>query len=488
MWFYRVYITIWGVSKWRCSFTMLILFVFCFFISCSLKNQPTQPNIILIFTDDQGYGDLGCFGGTHVQTPVIDRLAKEGAMLTSFYVAAPVCSPSRAGLMTGCYPARIDMAYGSNYLVLLAGDSKGLNPDEATIAEVLKTKGYRTGIFGKWHLGDQPGFLPTKQGFDEFFGLPYSHDIHPFNPSKNRHYPPLPLMEGDTVIEIEPDADYLTKRITERAVQFIGNNYDKPFFLYIPHPIPHCPLHVSPPFMESVPDEVKEVLRTEGDSTINYKERNKLYPQAISEIDWSVGQIIDALKKYNIDRNTLVFFTSDNGPAAVGSVGPLRGRKARVFEGGMRMPAVAWYPGKIPAGSVNDEILTTMDLLPTFAKLADAKIPADRVIDGKDIWATLSGQKGTKPPHDRFFYYRGNKIRAVRSGPWKLHVSDDGNDGWVPKGLYNLETDIGEQNNVASDYSEIVGSLIGYIQEFNKEIISDTRSAGYVEDPGYLTK
>ncbi|MDH3711818.1 MAG: sulfatase, partial [Cyclobacteriaceae bacterium] len=385
------------------------------------------PNFIIIFTDDQGYGDLSCFGARHVNTPNIDRLAKEGTKLTSFYVAAAVCTPSRAALMTGCYPKRVNLGTGSIFPVLLAGDSKGLHPDEITIAEVLKKRGYATGIFGKWHLGDQAEFLPTRQGFDEFFGIPYSHDIHPFHPRQEHfQFPSLPLLEGETVIEMDPDADYLTQRITQRTIQFIEKHRDEPFFLYIPHPVPHHPVHVSPKFMETVSDSLQALLTMEN-GAVNYTVRGSLYPQAISEIDWSVEQIIGTLIRHKLDSNTLVIFTSDNGPdggydrEGMGSAGPLRGRKGSTFEGGMRVPAVAWWPGKIPGGFETNELLTAMDLLPTFANLSGADIPQDRTIDGKDIWPVLSGQPGAKSPHDRFFYHFINELRAVRSGPWKYH-------------------------------------------------------------------
>ncbi len=305
---------------------MTIVAILCASALAASNLHAAKPNFVIIFTDDQGYGDLSCFGGKHVSTPIIDRMAAEGTRLTSFYVAAPVCTPSRAALMTGCYPKRIDMATGSNFGVLLAGDTKGLHPDEVTIAEVLKTAGYKTGMFGKWHLGDQPEFLPTRQGFDAYFGIPYSHDIHPFHPNQKRFkFPPLPLLDGEKVIEMDPDADQLTKRVTERAVRFITENKDHPFFVYIPHPIPHKPLHVSSPFMKNVPKAIQEKLTQEKNS-IDYKTRDKLFRQAISEIDWSVGQILDTLKKHGLDDNTLVIFTSDNGPA-IGSAGPLKGRK-----------------------------------------------------------------------------------------------------------------------------------------------------------------
>lgn len=443
-----------------------------------------KPNFVVIFTDDQGYGDLSCFGGKHVSTPRIDQMAAEGSRLTSFYVAAPVCTPSRAALMTGCYPKRIDMATGSNFGVLLAGDRKGLNPDELTIAEVLKTAGYKTGLFGKWHLGDQPEFLPTKQGFDEFFGIPYSHDIHPFHPRQSHYkFPPLPLLENETVVELDPNADFLTKRITEHVVLFIERNKDKPFFLYVPHPIPHAPLHASPPFMKGVSDDIVAALKAE-DGNIDYRARDKLFHQAIAEIDWSVGKILDTLKANGLDENTLVLFTSDNGPpknSLFASPGPLRGNKGTTFEGGMREPTVVRWPGKIPAGKLNDELMTTMDLLPTFAKLAGAAIPTDRVIDGKDIWPTLIGKALT--PHELFFYHSGNQLQAVRSGKWKLYV----NKG-KPTQLYDLESDIGERNNVVKSNPEVVQRLSGHLKAFAKDIADNSRPAAFVENPKPLRK
>ena len=446
-----------------------------------------KPNFVVIFTDDQGYADLSCFGGQHVSTPRIDQMAAEGTKLTSFYVAAPLCTPSRAGLMTGCYPRRIDMAYGSDFAVLLAADKKGLNPEELTIAEVLKSAGYKTGIFGKWYLGDQPEFLPTRQGFDQYFGVPYSHDIHPFHP-RQRHFkfPPLPLLDNEKVIEMDPDADHLTRRITERAVKFIDANKDEPFFLYVPHPIPHAPLHVSPPFMADVPDEIKAKLKEE--KKVNYGLRTKLFRPAISEIDWSVGQILDALKKNGLDENTVVMFTSDNGPA-IGKAAPLRGRKGSTFEGGMREPTVIRWPGKIPAGQVNDELMTAMDLLPTFAKLSGAKIPTDRTIDGKDIWPTLTGESGS--PHEAFFYYRDNELKAVRSGKWKLHLAvpqGRGEKGAPTSALFDLEADIGEQTNVLADHPEVAERLRGYARAFKEDLAQNGRPAAFVDNPKPLAK
>lgn len=458
---------------------LLQVIAFCFAGFAPWIVAAEKPNFVIILTDDQGYADLSCFGGKHVSTPRIDQMAQEGAKLTSFYVAAPLCTPSRAALMTGCYPRRIDMAYGSDFAVLLAADKKGLHPDEITIAEVLKTVGYRTGIFGKWHLGDQPDFLPTRQGFDEFFGIPYSHDIHPFHPRQSHFgFPPLALLDQEDVIEVDPDADFLTRRITRRAVQFIEANQDRPFFLYVPHPIPHAPLHVSPSFMDDLPAEVRTKLNRE--SGVDYATRRKLFRPAISEIDWSVGQILDALKTHGIDDNTLVIFTSDNGPAT-GKATPLRGKKGSTFEGGMREPTVVRWPGRIPAGNVNNEMMTAMDLLPTFAKLAGAKVPADRTIDGKDIWPTLVEQKET--PHEMFFYYRDNSLNAVRAGNWKLHLKDG-----KPKQLFDLERDIGEEENVLDQHPDVVSRLISYVTVFQDDIDENSRPAAFVENPKPLKR
>lgn len=371
------------------------------------------------------------------------------------------------------------MAYGSDFAVLLAADSKGLHPEEVTIAEVLKSAGYKTGMFGKWHLGDQPEFLPTRQGFDEFFGIPFSHDIHPFHPRQSHFkFPPLALLDDEEVIELDPDADFLTKRITERAVKFINANKDDPFFLYVPHPIPHAPLHVSPPYMTEVPSGVKEKLKRE--KMVDYKTRRQLFRPAISEIDWSVGQILDALQHNGIEENTLVIFTSDNGPAT-GKATPLRGKKGSTFEGGMREPTVIRWPGKIPAGQVNDELMTAMDLLPTFAILAGAKIPADRTIDGKDIWPTLTGKAST--PHQAFFYHRDNSLNAIRSGNWKLHFKEG-----KPTQLCNLETDISEKQNLMKDHPDVIRRLVGLTEDFKQEIAENHRPAAFVENPKPLTK
>ncbi|MFY0714919.1 sulfatase [Seonamhaeicola sp. NFXS20] len=440
------------------------------------KSTQKKPNFIIIFTDDQGYADLSCFLGAHVNTPEIDKMAAEGAKLTSFYVAAPLCTPSRAALMTGSYPKRVGMAKR----VLLAADSLGLNPKEVTIAEVLKSAGYKTGIFGKWHLGDQPQFLPTKQGFDEFFGIPYSHDIHPYHQNQKKfNFPSLPLLDGETVVALDPDSDYLIKRITERTVSFIEQHKDEPFFVYMPHTSPHRPLLASPEFMKNAPEDVKTILKNEGES-VDYKTRDKIYPQTIAEIDWSVGKILDAIKANGLDENTFVIFTSDNGPM-VGSAAPLKGKKGSTFEGGMRMPTVVWWPGKIPAGSVINELLTAMDLLPTFAKLADAKIPSDRIIDGKEVLQVIQGK--SKTPHELFFYYSKDRLEAVRSGKWKLRIA-----GKESPALFNLENDISESNNVLVSHPEVEKRLRSAAINFENELKNNLRPAGVVKNPKPLSK
>lgn len=465
---------------------ILLPFIYLGCAPSQSQKEEKPPNFIIIFTDDQGYGDLGCFGGEHVNTPNIDRMAAEGRKLTSFYVAAPVCTPSRAALMTGCYPKRINMAAG----VFLAGDKRGLHPDEITIAEVLKTEGYATGIMGKWHLGDQPEFLPTRQGFDEFFGLPYSHDIHPWHQNNKKYnFPDLPLLAGEEVIEINPDMNYLTQRITDKAVAFIEKNKENPFFLYVPHPLPHRPVYASPDMMKEATDSIQALLSQEN-GTVNYKLRDKIYPQAIATIDASVGKILETLIANQLDENTLLVFSSDNGPArgGMGSTGDLRGRKGHTFEGGMREPAVAWWPGKIPRGTVSDEVLSTMDLLPTFATLAGAKIPQDRVIDGKNIWPILAGEKRDSLPPEPFYYYRANQLEAVRYGDWKYHRRGKNTM------LYNLKEDVGETQNIIDQHPRIAEELSGYFKAFEVALgegnnhSDQCRPAGYVENAKPLRK
>ncbi|MFC5051435.1 sulfatase [Rubritalea spongiae] len=443
-----------------------------------------KPNVVIIFTDDQGYGDLACFGGKHLLTPNIDQMAKEGARLTSFYVAAPVCTPSRAALMTGCYPQRVDMApassrevklphisSGTRFPVCLAGDGRGLNPDEFTIAEAAQSAGYKTGMFGKWHLGDQPEFLPTRQGFEEFFGIPYSHDITPKHKNnKVFKFPPLPVLEGEEVIEMSPDPRYLTRRITERAVAFIKEHKDENFFMYVAHPLPHGPVVASPEIKRQYAEELKKPE--------NKKKSPKVYPAAIYEIDWSVGEILNSLKEQGIDENTIVLFTSDNGPAA-GSAKPLSGKKTKTLEGGMRVPAVIRWPKGIQAGRDNDTLMTAMDVLPTFAKLMGADLPDDRVIDGKDMMPVL--EDGAESQYEYFFYNYWGTTEAVRWKSWKLRKVD----GKVT--LYNLDKDISEKKNLAAQHPEIVQQLQEAIQKFDAKMAKEVRPAGKVENPKVLT-
>ncbi|ANW95369.1 arylsulfatase [Wenyingzhuangia fucanilytica] len=450
----------------------------------SQKTTNSKPNLVIIFTDDQGYGDLRCFGGEHVYTPNIDRMANEGAKLTSFYMASPLCTPSRAALITGSYPRRVSMEppsslavdlpnvpKGKKIPVCLAADGNGLNPNEVTLAEIAKSVGYSTGMFGKWHLGDQPEFLPTKQGFDEFFGLPYSHDISPKHPRQQFFkFPSLPLLEGEKVIELDPNKDNLTKRVTQRAVQFIKEHKDENFFLYVPHPIPHGPVAAS----KEIKKEYANLLKS------GVKADDNIYSTAIYEIDWSVGQILKTLKEQGIDDNTIVLFTSDNGAANKrGSTKPLRGHKGQTLEGGMRVPAVIRWPAKIKAGIEIDELLTRMDVLPTFAKLIGATL-SKYTIDGKDIMPVLTTD--AKTPHEYFFYSHWGTLEAVRWGDWKLRIVKG------EAALYNLKTDIAEKNNVINQHPKIVAHLKKEMQKFEKEMDKNARPVGHVENPKPLTK
>jgi len=377
--------------------------------------QSRRPNLILILCDDLGYGDLGCYGSTAHDTPRLDRMAQEGARFTDFYVASPVCSPSRAALMTGCYPKRIGLDSGHNFLVLLPGDPIGLHPDEITIAALLKRQGYATKMIGKWHIGDQPAFMPNRHGFDDYFGLPYSNDMQPDHSAKQYRFPPLMLMRNEAVAEVNPDQVSLTDRYLVEAVKFIRANRDKPFFLYLAHMYVHVPIY--PPMK------------------YHAASRNGPYGAAVAHIDFATGVILDTLRELGIEGRTPVVFTSDNGAAypqnpdhvplaaaalgGLGSNAPLRGGKCSTWEGGMREPFIAWWPGTIPAGGVNREVCTAMDILPTFARLAGTAEPRDRVIDGGDILPLLRGDPNARSPHEAFFYYGcGNHcLDAVRASP-----------------------------------------------------------------------
>lgn len=414
------------------------------------------PNVVVIFADDLGYGDLSCYGHPTIHTPHLDALAASGMKLTQFYVPSPLCSPSRAALLTGCYPKRV----GMHQHVIFPGYDYGLHTDEVTIADALHAEGYATGAFGKWHLGHRPGLLPTDQGFDEFFGVPYSNDMAQFHRKPGNKYEfRYPMMRGTDVVEWEPDQHLLTKRLTEAAVQFIEARAEQPFFVYLPHPMPHIPIYASEDF--------------EG------KSPRGLYGDVIEELDWSVGEIIGALERLGIRDDTLVLFTSDNGPwlpfgANGGSAGLLRGGKGTNWEGGQREPCIVSWPGHIPAGSVCREVTTTMDLLPTVAALTGATLPADRVIDGHDISPLLLGRPGATSPTAQFIYYTAKgALAGVRRGAWKLLF--DGPE------LFQVEEDVSEARNLAEKRPELVAELRALAEQLDAEITAAARPVRRVE-------
>ncbi|MEM9416505.1 MAG: sulfatase [Planctomycetota bacterium] len=418
--------------------------------------HATPPNIVIIFTDDQGYGDLSCFGHPTIHTPHLDALAADGMKLTQCYVPSPVCSPSRAALLTGCYPKRV----GMHQHVIFPQNNYGLHTEEVTLADMLNAHGYATGMFGKWHLGHRPGLMPTDQGFDTFFGIPYSNDMAQIHLPEDNNYPfRMPLIRNNEVIAWEPDQRLLTRRYTEEAVAFIEQHKDRPFFVYLPHSMPHIPLYASDDF--------------EGESP------RGLYGDVIEEIDWSVGQIVAALEAHGLTDNTLVIFTSDNGPwlqynLEGGSAGLLRGGKGSNWEGGQRVPALVAMPGTIPAGSVCREVVTTMDLLPTIATLTGATL-SDRVIDGHDITPLLTGEDGATSPTDAFLYYTsGGDLAGIRQGPWKLLLQSDE--------LYHLDHDPGEQYNLANQNADRIAELRALATQMDAEITEHARPTRVVEE------
>ena len=451
-------------------------YLLCLIISSCFVNGlfSKSPNFIIIFTDDQGFEDIGCFGSPKIKTPHLDKLAAEGRKFTSFYSANSVCSPSRASLLTGCYPVRVSIPG-----VLFPRHEIGLNPDEITIADLLKSKGYATSCIGKWHIGHKPKFLPTRQGFDSYYGIPYSNDmtIDPeanlaadiklregFTIERIRNEKPkkdfVPLMRNEEVIEYPCDQTTLTQRYTEEAVKFIEENKNKPFFLYLPHTMPHIPLFASEKFKG--------------------KSERGLYGDTIEEIDWSVGEIMKSLRDNNLDENTLVIYTSDNGPWKLkggrgGSAHPLRGFKFQTYEGGMRVPCIMHWKGKVPAGSSCDEIAATIDLLPTIAGLSGAALPNDRTIDGKDIWPLIAGKKGAQTPHEIYFFYKGNKLESARQGKWKLRRSGKKSQ---PVELYDLASDISESKNLAKENEILVNEIINKMNLFDEKLKKNQRPAG----------
>jgi arylsulfatase A-like enzyme len=437
-----------------------------------------KPNIILINCDDLGYGDLACYGSNVNKTPYLDRMAEEGVRCTDYHVMSPVCSASRAALLTGCYPQRVGI-----HGVLFPGDPIGLNLDEVTVADVLKGAGYRTKIVGKWHCGDQPEFLPTNHGFDEYYGLPYSNDMGiQGKPENHKDRVPLPLMRNEDVIQEQPDQRGLTERYTEECVRFIRDNKEGPFFLYLAHMYVHVPLFVPGRFLA--------------------QSDNGGYGGAVECIDWVTGVIFDELKRQGLDEDTIVIFTSDNGSRARdegGSNAPLRGGKFTTWEGGQRVPCIIRWPGKVPAGRVCDELVTSMDFLPSLAKLAGTTEPKDRTIDGKDITPLWLGQKGASSPHDTFWYYRLENLEAVRKGKWKLHFAKGkafSKADEPMKELYDLENDIGEENNLYDQHPEVVAELEKVAEQARQELgdlLTDEtgtgrREVGVVENPEPLAK
>jgi arylsulfatase A len=419
------------------------------------------PNIILIFTDDQGYGDLSSQGHPTIRTPHIDALAAGGMKCSQFYVASPVCSPSRSALLTGCYPKRVSM----HRHVVFPDYDYGLHPDEVTIADALRSAGYRTACFGKWHLGHRRGLLPQDQGFDEYFGIPYSNDMSQFHRKPDNEYGfRLPLLQGDEVVEWEPDQSLLTRRLTAAAVEFVERNADRPFFVYLPHPMPHIPIYASD----------------------DYRGRSARgrYGDVIEEIDAGIGALMAALERYWVEDDTLVIFTSDNGPWKVmqqdgGSAGPLRGGKGTNWEGGQRVPFVVHWPGKVPAGVQCTEVVTAMDVLPTLLGLCGVDLP-DRVIDGHDVQDLWLGRPDARSRTECFLYYAARgPLAAIRRGSYKL---------WLESGeLYHLEHDIAESRDIATANPRLVAELRALAAARDAEIAASARgvlhSADLVFDP-----
>jgi arylsulfatase A len=425
---------------------LLIAALFATAANVSFAQKKTgKPNIVVILADDLGYGDIGTFGATDIRTPNIDNLAKNGLKLTSFYSSSPVCSPTRAALITGRYPRRLGIDH-----VFFPESFTGIPTEEVTIAEALKGNGYKTAIFGKWHLGHHRQFLPLQNGFDEYYGIPYSNDMQG-----------VVYLRGNDVDSIKVNQKYTTKTYTDEAVKFISKNKDKPFFLYVTHNMPHVPLYASPAF--------------EG------KSKRGLYGDVIEEIDWSVGEVVKALKKNGLEENTLVVFTSDNGPWLIfdvegGSAGPLRQGKGTTFEGGQRVPAVAYWPGKIKPGSVYDDISTQLDLYPTIISLTGSqKTQTTKPLDGEDISPVLFGTGKRKA--DEFAYYSNGKIEAFRKGDWKIRLpqADIKINGIVivPASdtlLFNLKTDLSEKNNLLKTNPAKVKELLVALAGFNKKL------------------
>lgn len=443
-----------------------------------------KPNLVIMLMDNLGYGDTGCFGSRVHRTPHLDRMADEGVRLTSFYSSSGVCTPSRASLLTGCYPRRVNMHVGgTGGCVLFPSDPKGLHPDERTIADLLREDGYTTACIGKWHLGDQPPFLPTQHGFDHFFGCPYSEDMvaTPAHPDR----PPLPLMRDETVVEAPADRTTLTRRYTEEAQRFICDNKARPFFLYLAHAMPGSTDRpfASPPYAG--------------------RSANGPYGDAIEELDWSAGEILRTLREQGLAENTLVVWTSDNGAVGwnprQGSNAPLRGWGYDTSEGGQRVPFIARWPGRLPVGVVRDDLSTMMDLYPTLAALAGASLPVDRIIDGHDLLPILADDPTAVSRYDEtgFFYYYREQLQAVRSGPWKLylplqqkltHLGGDYAKA-KPAGmeLYDLRCDIGETRELSAAHPEVVQRLLALAENARADLGDRDREGAGQRPAGWVT-
>lgn len=433
-----------------------------------------KVNVVLIFADDQGYGDLGCFGSKKIKTPNIDQMAKEGRKFTNFMVASPVCTPSRAALLTGCYPKRV----GLHQHVLFPSSTKGLHPDEYTLADHFKSQGYATACYGKWHLGHHPETLPRQNGFDHYFGIPYSNDMnHPDNKGKPKGGPDgmdilwndpestltkwkTPLFENEKIVELPVDQRTITRRCTDKTISFIKKNKDNPFFVYVPHSMPHIPLYV--------PDEIRDP------NPLN------AYTCVIEHIDAEVGRIIKTIKDLKLDKNTIIIYTTDNGPWLPfkhhgGSAGPLREGKGTTFEGGQRVPCVMWGPSRIPANTVCDELMGTIDLLPSLAAITNRKIPSKKKIDGLDASNLILGSGST--PRKEFLHYTSRGVlEGIRSGDWKLLRKKPRNKKQTEMVmLFNLSEDLGEEINLAQEQPAIVARLSSRMQELDGEIEKNAR-------------